>query len=332
MIGFDADNCEYIQADMPVIVPPRGCIEAEQEATIAIKYLPGMPKKFEKKLLLQISHYAPEELVITGEAGFADIMLDLPRLENDDYKRLYSEAQQELKAKEDAKNKNLSALYQGINGSPELDLQVELDRLAIQNFIKTKQETASLTQSDGLMKEKSVNKIAALSTTSINDIVHEIPTLTKSLNMSVHTKDDMGDNVSILNQSVSNLKPYLNAEHSKPQQQSKLIQDSMQSFSKREKKLKPVLPDYLLDFGHVILGTVKTHVIRAANMSKILASFDIERQNFSKTGFLIDLEKVKNLPNEESVEFVITFDPRGANLGLGPVEHVIPLTVSFTNN
>ncbi len=88
------------------------------------------------------------------------------------------------------------------------------------------------------------------------------------------------------------------------------------------------MPDYILDFGHVILGTVKTHVIRAANMGKISASFEIERQNFSKTGFLIDLEKVKNLPNEESVEFVVTFDPRGANLGLGPVEHVIPLNVS----
>lgn len=94
-----------------------------------------------------------------------------------------------------------------------------------------------------------------------------------------------------------------------------------------KKQNKPVLPDYLLDFGHVILGTVKTHVIRAANMGKILASFEIERQNASKTGFIIDLEKVKNLPNEESVEFVITFDPRGANLGLGAIEHVIPLYV-----
>ena len=83
----------------------------------------------------------------------------------------------------------------------------------------------------------------------------------------------------------------------------------------------------MLDFGHVILGTVKTHVIRAANMGKLLASFEIERQNFSKYGFLVDLEKVKNLPNEESVEFVITFDPRGANLSLGPVDHLISLNV-----
>jgi len=63
-------------------------------------------------------------------------------------------------------------------------------------------------------------------------------------------------------------------------------------------------------------------------MGKMAASFDIERQNFSKTGFLIDLEKVKNLPNEESVDFVITFDPRGANLGLGLIQHVIPILIN----
>lgn len=63
-------------------------------------------------------------------------------------------------------------------------------------------------------------------------------------------------------------------------------------------------------------------------MGRLLASFEIERQNYLKTGFLIDLEKVKNLPTEETVEFVVTFDPRGANLSLGPVEHVIPLNVS----
>ncbi len=66
-------------------------------------------------------------------------------------------------------------------------------------------------------------------------------------------------------------------------------------------------------------------------MGKILASFEIERQNFSKTGFLIDLEKVKYLPNEESVEFVVTFDPRGANLSLGQVEHNIPINVKANN-
>ena len=89
-----------------------------------IKYLPGTPKKFIKKLLIQISHYAPEEIIISGEAGFADIMLDLPRLENESYLDLFKQAQTIVKEKEENKDPNLTALYQGITSSPELDLQV----------------------------------------------------------------------------------------------------------------------------------------------------------------------------------------------------------------
>lgn len=68
------------------------------------------------------------------------------------------------------------------------------------------------------------------------------------------------------------------------------------------------------------------------NISELPTSFEIERQNFSKTGFLIDVEKVKNLPNQESIEFLVTFDPRGANLPLGPVEHIIPINVILKKN
>ena len=65
-----------------------------------VKYLPGIPKVFTKKLLIQISHYAPQEITICGEAGFADIMLDLPRLENESYTHLFREAQEIVKGKQ----------------------------------------------------------------------------------------------------------------------------------------------------------------------------------------------------------------------------------------
>jgi hypothetical protein len=107
-------------------------------------------------------------------------------------------------------------------------------------------------------------------------------------------------------------------------QQFDLITNSFTPFSEFN---RPSLPDYLLDFGHVILGTVKTEIVKASTVGDIPASFEIERQNFSKTGFLITVEKNKSLTSQDYVEFVVTFDPRGANLSLGPVEHVIPINV-----
>ena len=90
MVGPDSGDLTdaVIEPDKPVIRPMKGYIEADKIETITIRYLPGIPKKFTKNLKLQISHFAPEDIIIKGEAGFADIMLDLPRFENESYKTL----------------------------------------------------------------------------------------------------------------------------------------------------------------------------------------------------------------------------------------------------
>ncbi len=163
-----------IEPDHPIIVPPRGSIEAENEATIVVKYLPGTPKKFRKKLLIQVSHYAPEEIIIHGEAGFPDIMLDLPRNQDSTYQNLLKEAQLIVMEKKVAEDPSLAALYQGISSSPELDLQVEVDRLAVKNFINRKEEVKKTNSTDFIpLKDKStsiiyLNHVDQLMRTSLN--------------------------------------------------------------------------------------------------------------------------------------------------------------------
>jgi hypothetical protein len=91
MVGYEYQEINgvlQVEPEKPVLIPPKGYIDAESESTISLQYLPGIPKKFSKKMLIQVSHFAPEEISITGEAGFIDIMLDLPRLETDHYKSL----------------------------------------------------------------------------------------------------------------------------------------------------------------------------------------------------------------------------------------------------
>jgi hypothetical protein len=77
------DKCHFTNK-----IKIKGTIEADKTETMIVKYLPGIPRKFTKKLKIQISHFAPEQITITGEASFADIMLDLPRLDDDNYKNL----------------------------------------------------------------------------------------------------------------------------------------------------------------------------------------------------------------------------------------------------
>ena len=92
------------------------------------------------------------------------------------------------------------------------------------------------------------------------------------------------------------------------------------------------LPTYLLDFGHVVLGTVRTHVVRATNTGWFPASFSVDRENLYQHGFNVELDRIRQLPgapDHETVDFVVSFDPRGGNLGLGEVDVFIPINVSF---
>lgn len=94
---------------------------------------------------------------------------------------------------------------------------------------------------------------------------------------------------------------------------------------------RPRLPEYQLDFGHRVLGTVCTHIVRATNTGVFPVSFQVERDDVHRYGFHVELDRVRNLPgspDHETVDFVVSFDPRGANLPLGPIETVVPINVS----
>ena len=82
-----------------------------------------------------------------------------------------------------------------------------------------------------------------------------------------------------------------------------------------------------MDFGFVNLGTVKTSSCIITNPSCMPVSFVAEKQQLASTGFTIEFDKVKDLPEGESIDFSVAFDPKAGNLSLGPVETVLPIKV-----
>lgn len=80
----------------------------------------------------------------------------------------------------------------------------------------------------------------------------------------------------------------------------------------------------------MVYGTVRSHVVRVTNYGHFPASFAPERAGLSGSGFGVEMDPVRNLPGEpdnESVEFLVTFDPRAAGLPMGPVEVHVPFHV-----
>lgn len=104
---------------------------------------------------------------------------------------------------------------------------------------------------------------------------------------------------------------------------------STTSLTKRSTSSKsiPILLDYLVDFDYIILGTVRQQLIHIKNPTNNNITFHIDRLAYKNTGFSFDCDHFKNLPPGETVIITVTFDPRGANLELGPVECRVPVEV-----
>ena len=80
------------------------------------------------------------------------------------------------------------------------------------------------------------------------------------------------------------------------------------------------------------MGTVRTHVVRATNTGWFPVSFSVDPEGLHQLGFHVDMDRVRHLPgapDHETVDFVVSFDPRGANLSLGDIDTIIPINVRF---
>ncbi|XP_013359426.1 PREDICTED: hydrocephalus-inducing protein homolog isoform X2 [Chinchilla lanigera] len=95
----------------------------------------------------------------------------------------------------------------------------------------------------------------------------------------------------------------------------------------RRKLAKVQLPEYILDFGYIVLGDVQTHIIKITNTSHFPVSFHAEKRVLHDTGFSTELDRVKNLPYCETETFEMRFDPQGANLPVGNKEIRLPIKV-----
>ncbi|XP_059507551.1 hydrocephalus-inducing protein homolog [Stegostoma tigrinum] len=87
------------------------------------------------------------------------------------------------------------------------------------------------------------------------------------------------------------------------------------------------LPEFVLDFGFVILSTVKVHVVKITNTSCLPVSFYTDRHALKHTGFSTELNRVKNLPYCETETFEVRFEPLRANLSIGPTKALMSIQV-----
>ncbi|XP_056680687.1 hydrocephalus-inducing protein homolog isoform X2 [Monodelphis domestica] len=116
--------------------------------------------------------------------------------------------------------------------------------------------------------------------------------------------------------------------HALEQQKLFDLEDSFFSSRARRRLLKAQLPEYILDFGYIILGEILTHYVKITNTSNLPVSFQAEKGALHDTGFSVHLDRVKNLPFCESETCEVRCDPQAANVSVGSKEAILPIKVS----
>lgn len=69
-----------------------------------------------------------------------------------------------------------------------------------------------------------------------------------------------------------------------------------------------MLPGYLIDFGPLLCGVIKTYTTSITNTGLLPVSFSIDQSSAKDSGFHFNLDHVSELPGQESIELVATFN------------------------
>ncbi|CAM9813667.1 unnamed protein product, partial [Bubo scandiacus] len=273
---------------VPLVLPSTGYVGPGQEQVLKVYYLPGVPGAFCRTFQIQVGHLEPEEISLKGEGSFPRIYLDLPR--NIKGNEKYEKVLKEVIEKmEDSQREEAVVLGEAVATEPPPDPLDAMVRMAAAPF----------------------------------DACHPPPV---SFGPLLHAAGFLLDP-----RLQMQMEQMLIQEHALEQQKALTSgPPEATAFDQhtRRRLLKAELPEYLLDFGYVILGNTPTHVVRITNTGQFPVSFRADRRVLRDTGNHVDLDHVKHLLCCETKVFEVRFDPQSANLPLGEVDVLLPIKVA----
>lgn len=89
---------------------------------------------------------------------------------------------------------------------------------------------------------------------------------------------------------------------------------------------KIYLASYLCDFGNVVINSVKTKQIKIVNNGSLPVEFQLDRKHYQSQGYIIQPERVSNLPPGDEAVLNITYQTK-KNMKFGKTKTTIPIEV-----
>lgn len=291
-------------SDMISITPRSGHILPHSKAKLVVRFTPLIPASFCEHFLLNVAHFEPQKITVSGEGVFPRVVLDLPRLPLGDFSACLGEATQNLKSQAPTSAPASTEMGDGAENPPVRRLLREVEE-------------------DG--KDEDVANLA----------VDPINLEAERLMVLRHSQEMLTRAAAAAAGTTAAVAPLASGAGNASRGAVSRAKNGLQSTgkgtaaSRRRPTSRPVLAYYLCDFGNVVRSTSKKMVVRVRNIGHCDVSFSLEKKALANTGFAVEPERVKHLPGAEAVDFTVTLQTRGPKitLPLGINEAVLPIDI-----
>ena len=136
-LGVKESADEIIPGEI-IVSPAQGRIVANDSVTFTVTFLPGVPEVFRKKFEIEVAHFEPDVITLSGEAVYPTLALDLPR----DTRNVPQSIQKEARVNvgvtgvKEAGAEGEGAPEEGEAIGEEMQrLDAEVDRLLVKEFV-----------------------------------------------------------------------------------------------------------------------------------------------------------------------------------------------------
>ena len=82
-----------------VLTSLQGFLEANESVELEVRMISGCPEPFLKFVRIQVAHFEPHSIEVSGEGVFPRLVLDLPRQYREEEQNCYEKARRHLKEK-----------------------------------------------------------------------------------------------------------------------------------------------------------------------------------------------------------------------------------------
>lgn len=336
------------------VTPTAGKIAPGEKARIIVRLRPGIPEQFEETIVLEIAHFQPFDFKIYGYGAFSSVSCNLPRENHPsctvdgvapNWGDLKKQARKMIK-NSGLKPSDVESAALGA-GSP---LKWTGSKTSLPRSGEKGNSTVSLPatpvgktdvspSSCGSPPASPARRGAGGSTSAVDEVDIETEACRLFFSEYLVMQETKKAESSSRKASVVGIiedefdprfqqAPELAKTNSNGNVESVVPGAKTKPLRKRgePRALGFVLSQFVLDFGHIVMGTHKVKKFNITNVGHVPVSFQLDKNLASSRGFQIEPERVVRLPEKQSVEFAVTFQAR-KNIDMGFYNVQLPVAV-----